>query len=156
MASAKIVGLFVQPKKGAAPIARTRVSAVPGAGLLDDRHAKTKRTKREILILEETTLSSLGLSPGALREQITVAPGLDLMTLPTGARLRAGAALLEVTEACEPCLGIGRTLGVEDPEAFRERLEGRRGMMTRVLEGGDIALGDVVREDGQPGAPPDR
>jgi MOSC domain-containing protein YiiM len=156
VASAKVVGLFVQPKKHAASVSRTRVTAVPGAGLLDDKHAKRKPTKREVLLLEETTPIALGLPPGALREQITIAAGLDLMALPAGTRLRVGEALLEVTEECEPCIRIGRMLGVEDPESFQRALERRRGMMTRVLEGGDIAIGDDVREEPQPAASPNR
>jgi MOSC domain-containing protein YiiM len=91
-------------------------------------------------------LRDMGLSPGDLREQITIdLPGL--MELAAGARLRVGPAVLEVTKPCEPCTHIGEHVGVDDVEAFRDHLRGRRGMLARFLEvdaGAVIRVGDTV------------
>jgi MOSC domain-containing protein YiiM len=89
----------------------------------------------------------IGLRPGDLREQVTVElPGL--MSLAPGTRLRVGQAVLELTGRCEPCTHIGEHVGVDDPEAFRERLVGRRGMLARVSEPGPIRVGDPVEREG--------
>jgi MOSC domain-containing protein YiiM len=96
--------------------------------------------------MDARDLRDLGLSPGDLREQITIdLPGL--MELPAGARLRVGRAVLEITKPCEPCTHIGEHVGVGDVEAFRDHLRGRRGMLARFLEvdaASVIRMGDPV------------
>lgn len=122
------------------PIDAVEVTAV---GLDGDRHAGRADGKRQVLLVESGDLGELGLRPGDLREQITVdLPGL--MALAAGTRLRVGEAVLELTGTCEPCTHIGEHAGVDDPEAFRQRLVGRRGMLARVSEPGSIRVGDPV------------
>jgi hypothetical protein len=112
-------------------------------GLEGDKHAGREEGKRQILLAEAGDLRDLGLEPGALREQVTLdLPGL--MSLGEGTRLRVGEAVLEVTGVCEPCTHIGEHLGAEDPEALRQALVGRRGMLARVLREGPIRRDDPV------------
>jgi MOSC domain-containing protein YiiM len=118
------------------------VEATP-AGLDGDRHAGRVDGRRQVLLVESGDLGDLGLRPGDLREQITVELP-RLMALTAGTRLRVGEAVLEVTNPCEPCTHIGEHAGVDDPEAFRQRLVGRRGMLARVAEPGSIRVGDPV------------
>jgi MOSC domain-containing protein YiiM len=68
------------------------------------------------------------------------------MKLAPGTRLRIGPALLEITKECIGCTHIGEHIGVDDVEAFRQSLEGRRGMLARVVEadGDPIRVGDEV------------
>jgi MOSC domain-containing protein YiiM len=91
-------------------------------------------------------VQDLGIRPGDLREQITVdLPGL--MRLAPGTRLRVGPAVLEITKECVGCTHIGEHVGVQDVEAFRLSLEGRRGMLASVREvedGQPIRVGDHV------------
>jgi MOSC domain-containing protein YiiM len=116
-------------------------------GLDGDRHAGREEGKRQVLLTDAGDLRTLGLRPGDLREQVTVElPGL--MSLTPGTRLRIGEAVLELTGRCEPCTHIGEHVGVEDREAFRERLVGRRGMLARVSEPGPIRVGDLVERAG--------
>ena len=124
-----------------------RVVAIPGAGLEGDVHGTDGRgSPRQVLLIDTTTLDSLGLRPGDLREQVT----LDLprlQALPPGTRLRIGEATFELTGPCAPCGHIGELLGAEDVEAFRESLSGRRGVLARVVEAegeGRIRVGDPV------------
>lgn len=118
--------------------------AVPGRGLEGDVHGKTREEgKRQVLLVDRDSLDALGLTPGDLREQIT----LELRGLQelAGTRLKVGEAELEVSGPCEPCHHIGELLGKENREVFRESLEGRRGVMARVVavEGsGLIRVGD--------------
>lgn len=116
-------------------------------GLEGDRHAGREDGKRQVLLVEAGDLRDLGLSPGDLREQMTVdLPGL--MALSEGTRLRVGEALLELTGVCDPCTHIGEHVGVEDPEAFRRTLVGRRGMLARVVREGAIRRDDPVEVEG--------
>jgi MOSC domain-containing protein YiiM len=118
------------------------VTATP-VGLDGDRHAGRRGGKRQVLLAESGDLRHVGLAPGELREQVTVdLPGL--MRLGAGSRLRVGEAVLEVTGPCEPCTHIGEHVGVEDREAFRRSLVGRRGMLATVVGEGTIRLGDPV------------
>jgi MOSC domain-containing protein YiiM len=114
-------------------------------GIEGDRHGGRAEGKRQILLTDAGDLRDLDLKPGDLREQVTVElPGL--MALPEGARLRLGTAVVELTGECGPCTHIGEHVGVEDPEAFRQRLEGRRGVLARVAEPGSVRVGDPVEK----------
>ena len=63
------------------------------------------------------------------------------MRLPAGTRLRlGGSAVLEITAICEPCFRMD-----EIRDGLRAELEGRRGMLARVVEGGTIGVGDAIR-----------
>jgi MOSC domain-containing protein YiiM len=126
-----------------APLEPVEAFRATELGLDGDKHAGREEGKRQILLAEAGDLRDLGLEPGALREQMTVdLPGL--MALPEGTRLRVGGATLEVTGVCEPCTHIGEHLGAEDPEALRQTLVGRRGMLARVVGGGPIRRDDPV------------
>jgi MOSC domain-containing protein YiiM len=83
-------------------------------------------------------LDALGLEPGAIRENITV-DGDDVQAWPVGQRLRVGGALFEVTMVCDPCERMDKLR-----PGLRAELEGRRGMLARVLETGPVAVGDEV------------
>jgi MOSC domain-containing protein YiiM len=57
-----------------------------------------------------------------------------------GARLRIGNVLLEVVRVAAPCKLLDDTLG----RGAQEALRGRGGSIFRVLEGGEITVGDAV------------
>jgi MOSC domain-containing protein YiiM len=145
MAEGKVVSLQVVLGNHASAEFRDVVRAVEGKGIEGDWHFH--RGNRAVLLIDQADLRDLHLRPGDLREQITLE--LDgLMSLPAGTRLRLGQATLELSKVCDPCTHIGEHVGVEDVEAFRDRLQGRRGMLARVaaVEGdGRIRVGDRVR-----------
>jgi MOSC domain-containing protein YiiM len=123
------------------------VVAVPGRGLEGDLHGKTREDgKRQVLLMDTETLDALGLSPGDLRDQVTLdLPGLQ--RLPPGTLLRVGEVELELTGPCEPCTHIGELLGKENREVFRQSLVGRRGVLARVVAvtgEGRIRVGDLI------------
>ena len=114
-----------------------------GIGLTGDTHA-SHASKRQVLMADREVLDALGLAPGTIKENLTV-EGLDVMGLSLGTRVRVGArAVLEITSVCEPCFRMD-----EIQPGLRAQLAGRRGMNTRVIEGGAITVGDgavVIRE----------
>ncbi len=111
---------------------------VAGVGLEGDLHAHNA-SKRQVLLADREVLQALNLNPGAIKENVTV-EGLDVMGLAPGTRLRLGAsAVLEITSVCEPCSRMD-----EIRPGLRLELDGHRGMNTRVISGGRIAVGDRI------------
>ena len=132
---ATVAGLFTSPgRKSGVSTAHDRVRAVAGHGFEGCAHANPP--KREVLFVSQEHLDELEVQAGTIRENITVA-GDDVEQWPIGQRVRAGEAVFEITMVCDPC---------ERMEALRpglrKRLEGKRGMLARVVEGGDVAVGD--------------
>jgi MOSC domain-containing protein YiiM len=138
-----VVSLQIVPGNHAPPRFVQEAQPRQGGGLEGDWHGKHQR--RALLLMDAGDLKDLGLSPGDLREQITLdLPGL--MDLRSGTRLRIGDAVIEITKECAPCTHIGEHVGVDDVEAFRDHLQGRRGMLGMVVEaeGDPIRIGDPV------------
>jgi MOSC domain-containing protein YiiM len=135
---ARIVGLFVSPGRDSGRAeARDRVTAVQDVGLEGCAHARPGG-QRQVLFVSKEHLDSVGVAPGAIRENITV-EGDDVQAWPVGKRVRVGDALFEVTMDCPPCerMDALRT-------GLRAELEGRRGTLARVVEGGELAVGDEI------------
>lgn len=119
-------------------VAVSGAEAVENLGLRNDMHALPDST-RQILLLESETLAVLGVGAGALKENITTV-GIPLMQLRRGQRLSIGAeVLLAVTKACAPCSRME-----EIRPGFLREIDGRRGMLARVVRGGKIARGDAI------------
>jgi MOSC domain-containing protein YiiM len=111
--------------------------AIADLGIEGDVNARAG-SLRQVLLMDEETLIEFGLPPGRIRENITTR-GIDLKALERGARLRAGNALLEITIPCAPCEFLD-----EIQPGLREKMIGQRGMLARVIEGGEIKIGDAV------------
>ncbi|HEX5799196.1 MAG TPA: MOSC domain-containing protein [Gaiellaceae bacterium] len=134
---ATVAGLFTSPgRKSGVSTAHERVRAVAGHGFDGCAHANPP--KREVLFVSQDHLDGLDLAPGAIRENVTVA-GADVQQWPVGQRVRAGEALFEITMVCDPCHRMD-----ELRPGLRSRLDGKRGMLARVVEGGDVAVGDEL------------
>jgi MOSC domain-containing protein YiiM len=134
---ANVAGLFVSPGRGSGRSEpRDRVRALEGQGLEGCAHANPPR--REVLLASQQHLDAVGVDPGAIRENVTVS-GADVHEWPIGQRVRVGEALLEITMVCDPCHRMD-----ELRDGLRSELEGKRGMLAHVVEGGDIALGDAI------------
>jgi MOSC domain-containing protein YiiM len=62
-----------------------------------------------------------------------------------GARLRVGGALLEVTKYTKPCFKIaGAFAGRDFSRVWQERHPGWSRLYARVLEPGEVRVGDAV------------
>ncbi len=99
---------------------------------------------------EELATREILVAPGAMGENITTR-GVDLLALPTGARLHFGAsAVVEVTGLRNPCgqlNGIARGLmaAVLEHDAAGNVIRRKAGVCGIVVAGGDVRPGDGVR-----------
>jgi MOSC domain-containing protein YiiM len=134
---ASILHLFRAPKRHALGEELATARAVENSGLAGCAHARPGG-KRQVLLVEVETLGNWNVVPGIIHENITT-QGLDVHGLQVGQRLRMGSVVLEVSAFCEPC---------EPMDAIRpglqQELQGRRGMLCRVLSGGTLQRGDAI------------
>jgi MOSC domain-containing protein YiiM len=134
--SATIIHLQLKLAEGAPMKVVSSVEAIANHGLRDDANAGS--SKRQVLIIERELLDEFQLPVGDVRENITV-QGMQLAGMAAGTRIRAGQALLEATLDCAPCQFI------EDKRpGLRAAMEGKRGTLFKVIEGGEINVGDEI------------
>jgi MOSC domain-containing protein YiiM len=112
--------------------------AVEGHGLDGCAHARAG-TKRQVLFASAEHLDALGVPHGAIKENFTV-EGADVHGWGIGQRVEVGGAEFEVTMECDPCERME-----EIRIGLQQELEGRRGMLARVVKTGDVAVGDEIR-----------
>jgi MOSC domain-containing protein YiiM len=102
---------------------RTSIRLIAGQGVEGDAHlgATVKHRSRvrrdpsqpnlrqvhllHAELLDELRAAGFALEPGQIGENVTTR-GIDLLGLPTGARLRLGDALVEVTGLRNPCVQL--------------------------------------------------
>lgn len=113
--------------------------AVSDMGLEGDRHA-VPGNARQVLVMDVETLNALDLALGTIKENITV-EGLDLSSVKAGQVFFMGDHVtLEATGPCLPCSRMD-----EIRPGLQSTLQGRRGIVTMVLNGGTMRVGDSVR-----------
>ncbi len=113
-------------------------TVIEGLGIEGDKHASAA-SKRQVLLADKEALDAVGVLPGTIKENVTV-EGADLMQLPAGSLVRLGrSAVLEITAVCEPCFRMD-----EIRDGLKQELEGKRGMVSRVVRGGVINVGDPI------------
>lgn len=124
------------------PVERVRAQA--GAGLVGDRYHGSKH--RHVSVQSASELAESAERLGApvphdrTRRNLTLSHG-PVAKRP-GTRVRVGGALLEVVRPAPPCRIMDDAVA---PGAARA-MHDRGGSIFRVLESGDIAVGDVWEE----------
>ncbi len=110
-------------------------------GIEGDNHAASEgpRRFRQILLMDEETLEGFGLVPGQIRENITIS-GIDISALQRGQKVALGGqVVLEITGDCAPCQFID-----DIRDGMRAEMEGKRGVLAFVANGGTIKKGDPI------------
>jgi MOSC domain-containing protein YiiM len=134
---ATIAGIWTSPgRKSGRSIGHERAQAIAGQGLEGCAHGNPP--KREVLFASLEHLKSVDVEPGAVRENLTV-DGDDVQQWPIGQQVKVGAALFEITMVCDPCKRMD-----DLRQGLRAELDGKRGMLARVVESGEVAVGDTV------------
>lgn len=141
----QVQGLFLKPTAHRSSVARSHLQLLANQGIEGDRYAQPG-SPRQLLILDQHTLTQFELQPGDLRENILLDQGLN--HLQSGYGLEIGSTLIRITFRCEPCAylntlqpGLSRRIGVQ------------RGWLGMVITGGTIAIGDPVRLTSAPKFP---
>ena len=142
---ARVVSVNVSTQKGTYkyPVAEALLQA--GHGIAGDAHAGSWHRQISLLGQESvgqmTAAGAEGLRPGMFAENITT-EGIELFSLPVGARLVLGGCLVEITQIgkachrhCEIYQRIGRCVMPTE------------GVFARVITGGVIRPGDEIREE---------
>ncbi|WP_158970108.1 MOSC domain-containing protein [Chachezhania sediminis] len=131
-----------------------RIELVAGRGITGDRYSTgdgfysdRPEEGRQVTLFEIETLEALQrdhkvtLLPAEHRRNVTVRD-VPLNHL-VGQRFRIGPVLLEGTRLSTPCRHIEQITG---QEIFTILLH-RSGLHARILEGGEVALGDTIRPE---------
>jgi MOSC domain-containing protein YiiM len=132
-----VTSLQICPAHRAPMQVKECLRAMADLGLEGDVHARQGST-RQVLFMDEETLAAFGLAAGRVRENITTR-GIELKALAAGTRLRVGGAVFEITKSCTPCDFID-----DIQPGLRAAMEGQRGMLARVIEGGEMRVGDAI------------
>lgn len=100
-------------------------------------------------LLDELRTKGFAVQPGDLGENITTTD-IDLLALPTGARLQLGAhAVIELTGLREPCVLMDRfqqglKAATQDRDADGNVIC-KAGVMAVVIADGDVRPGDTIK-----------
>ena len=139
MAQARVISIQLCKEHREPMVPVQEAVAIHDRGLEGDKHAM-KGSPRQVLVMDKETLDGFGLPIGIVKENVTV-EGLDLSTVQAGNVFFIGDEVtLEATGPCEPC---GRMDEIRP--GLREALDGRRGIVTMVLNGGTLRVGDAIR-----------
>ena len=126
-------------------VAVDRVRLSPGMGVEGDRFRGRVGSKRQVTLVQHEHLPVVAacvqrdqVTPELLRRNLVIS-GINLLAL-KDKTFRIGDAVLEYSGPCEPCSKMERQLGPGGYNAMR----GHGGITARVLEPGEIRLGDSV------------
>ncbi len=139
MQQGSIVNLHIARASGTLSEPVPEARAISGRGLEGDRSCKEGNV-RQVLLVDKDTLDELDLKPGEIKENLTTT-GLDLSRAEAGQVLFIGGQVtMEIVGPCEPS---GRMETIRS--GLQERINGRRGVLAMVINGGPIKVGDSIR-----------
>jgi MOSC domain-containing protein YiiM len=147
LGTATIEWIGVRPRRREPLMAVTEAEAVADLGLRGDhRMTKTPGSGRQVTFISrefvaqiEQHLGKNGLDPAVLRRNIVVS-GINLNAL-RRQQFWFGEALFEATQLCHPCARMEAELGPGGVVAMM----GYGGLCAKVLQTGQIAIGDSLR-----------
>ncbi len=143
---AKITSINISPHKGTFKQPVSQAELRVDYGIVGDAHAGNWHRQISLLAQESidkmTALGLEGLVPGMFAENMTT-EGIELFSLPVGARLRLGNCLVEVTQIGKEChqhCEIYKKVG--------QCIMPHEGIFVKVLEPGVVYVGDEIIREG--------
>lgn len=163
----RVVSVSLSGSHGFSKQVATRIRLLAGLGVEGDAHcgALVKHRYRvkqdptqpnlcQVHLLQSELFDELRgkgfeIAPGEMGENITTA-GIDLLALPTGARLVIGeTAVVEVTGLRNPCVQMDRfrtgLMRAVMERSTRGKVVKRAGIMGIVMAEGEVRAGDAIR-----------
>jgi MOSC domain-containing protein YiiM len=146
----QLAWIGLRPARMAPVVSKTSAILIAGRGIEGDHYDTSRKGPRQVTLIAIEDLAAtagfLGiaeLAPELLRRNLVVR-GINPWAL-KDRRFRVGAALLEGSGECAPCGRMEENLGPGGYNAVR----GHGGITARVVEGGEVRIGDLVeRVDG--------
>jgi MOSC domain-containing protein YiiM len=138
---AHVLAVCVSQNKGERKKPVESVELRENHGIVGDAHAGDWHRQVSLLAqesIDKMRVLGLDVSAGDFAENITTS-GIDLVSLPIGAHLQIGKALLEVTQIGKEChtrCAIFYQAG--------DCVMPKEGIFVKVLQGGTIRQGDVI------------
>ncbi len=138
----KIVAICTSKKKGTAKKRVASAKLIENHGIENDAHAGNWHRQVSLLALAKIdAFKAKGalVSFGCFGENLVV-EDIDFATLPIGTRLSCGEILLEISQIGKEChdrCQIYHTMG--------ECIMPTQGVFAKVLRGGDVREGDIMR-----------
>jgi MOSC domain-containing protein YiiM len=150
MEEARVAALFIGPQEGGPIETREQVQAVAGRGLEGDRYFQPAEEQDRVATEEVTLFEKEGVDTGRSESGIDIRPEdmrRNIMT--KGVRLRdligktfwIGEVRFEGLEDNPPCRHLQGLAG----KALLKPMVERGGIRARIIQGGTIAAGDLVR-----------
>jgi len=146
MQAGRVTWIGVRPARAAPVIPLETVMTEAGKGLTGDRYRTSSNGARQVTLIDAAALDAVAgylhhrlLDPALVRRNIVV-QGINLLALKSR-RFRIGQAVLEYSGECHPCSRMEASLGTGGYNAMR----GHGGITARIVQGGQIALGDEVQ-----------
>lgn len=160
VAEGRIVQVSIS--RGGAPKLPVDVASVTTEGIVGDLHFDTRNHGGPMRALCLFTIEEIELLageghpifPGAVGENVTLS-GIALDALTPGTRLALGdAVVIEVTQYTTPCKGIAEAFSDKDFTRISQKLyPGESRVYAKVLQTGELRVGDIVRALGPSEAP---
>ncbi len=145
MRAGQVTWIGVRPERRQAMRVVTEAGLDPAFGLEGDHYRGRANPQRQVTLIQAEHLDAIAayigadrIEPGRLRRNIVVS-GINLLAL-RDRHFRLGSAVLFATGLCHPCSRMEEILGIGGYNAVR----GHGGITARVIEGGQVRLGDVV------------
>ena len=139
MQQGNVTALHIARVKGTPSDPVQSAKALSGQGLEGDRSCRADNT-RQVLVMDQETLDKFDLAPGVIKENITT-QGLNLIDAKAGQVMFIGDEVtLEFVGECIACEKMNNIR-----QGLLEDIQGRRGMLAMVINGGNIKVGDTAR-----------
>ena len=142
----KVEWIGIRSERRAEVQSVSQAYANPDTGLEGDHFKKSSTGKRQVTLIQQEHLDVVArilgkseIPPELLRRNIVVS-GVNLLAL-KHQQFQVGEVLLETTGICAPCSRMEENLGAGGYNSMR----GHGGITAKILQGGQIKIGDVVR-----------
>jgi MOSC domain-containing protein YiiM len=147
-----IISIHIASEPGSPLRQLSEALLIPGKGIVGDRNYRDEGTTpdRQVTLIEEEKVAQfnaetgLAMQPGETRRNL-VTRGVDLNRL-LGKRFRVGEVLLEGTDLCQPCAGLGAlhaSAEVSKAQVVKGMLD-RGGLRASIVSGGVVRPGDKL------------
>ena len=141
-----ITWIGLRPQRRSAMLIVQSAKAVIGKGLEGDRFTSKTQGKRQVTLIQSEHLAAMAsylgrseIDPTLLRRNL-VTKGINLLAL-KNKKFYVGNVLFEFSGECHPCSLMEENLGTGGYNAAR----GHGGITARVLEQGEICLGNEIK-----------